>query len=108
AARREDRTSTLQPAQRGEAPWHLRLCRLRPPGLQVAGQVRERHRLAELHRADPRGRAHPSRRHRFSRPHRSALPPLRWSPGSRVRRRPPADRQALLHERRGNDLQRRV
>jgi len=37
-------------------------------------------------------------------PHRSALPPLRRSPGTRVRRRPPSDRVALLHQRRLADL----
>ena len=36
--------------------------------------------------------------------HGSALPPLRRSSGSRVRRRTEADRQALLHERRGDEV----
>jgi hypothetical protein len=35
------------------------------------------------------------------------LPPLWWSSGTRVRRRSEADRVALLHERRGDDLQAR-
>ena len=38
-------------------------------------------------------------------PHRSPLPPLRRPSRPRLRRRPAADRQAPLHQRRGADLQ---
>ncbi len=38
---------------------------------------------------------------------RNAVPPLRWSPRPRVRRRPEADRIALLHEWTGAELQAR-
>jgi peptide-methionine (R)-S-oxide reductase len=41
----------LQPARPGEAPRHLPVRRLRPAGLQLGRQVRQRHRLA---RASPR------------------------------------------------------
>ena len=37
-------------------------------------------------------------------PHRGALQPLRQPPGPRVRRRPAADRPALLHQRRRHEV----
>src|SRR6266849_5043780 len=78
--------------------------RLRAASFRLGDEVRKRHRLAELlyparrcgrddHRSDP---PHD--------PHGSALPPVRWSSGTRVRRRPPPHRAALLHERRFADL----
>ena len=46
-----------------------------------------------------------SRRHAVHDAHRSALPPLRRASRPRLRRRPAADRQTPLHQRRGAELQ---
>ncbi len=49
-------------------------------------------------------RARAARQQRRHVAHRGALPPLWRSSRPRLRRRPPADRPALLHERRGDDV----
>ena len=68
-------------------------------------QVRFRHRLAKfLGSAAQCGRAQ-GRRFAVHGPHRSALPALRRPSRPRLRRRPAADRQASLHQRRRADLQ---
>ena len=67
-------------------------------------QVRQRHRLAELlPPAAGRGRHLDRLQARLS-AHRSALRRLRRAPGPRVQRRPATDRQALLHERAGDEV----
>jgi hypothetical protein len=99
-----DRARRIEPAQQGKSPRHLCLRRLRAAGLQLGSEVRERHRLAELHRADRQCRADQEDRGPVRHPHRSPLPPLRRPSRPRLRRRPAADRQALLHERRGDEL----
>ena len=68
-------------------------------------EVRERHRLAELQRSRAgrdRGYGGPQLRHG---PHRDALQPLRQPSRPCVPGRPAADRPALLHQRRGDELQ---
>src|SRR5690606_38630824 len=78
--------------------------RLRHAAVPRRGEVRERHRLAELHRAGAgRGRDHdrPGLRHG---PHRGALRDLRQPSRPCLPRRPAPDRPALLHQRRGADL----
>jgi hypothetical protein len=77
---------------------------LPPAALPLDGEVRQRHRLAELLRAD-RGRArHEARLQAHPAPHRVPLRPLRRPPGPRLRRRPGAHRPALLQQRRGAAL----
>ena len=84
---------------------HILLCRLRPGAVQVEEEVRERHRLAELQRSGAgRGRGHRGPRLRHA-AHRGALQPLRQPSRPRVSGRPAADRLALLHQRRGDELQ---
>src|SRR5260370_34544770 len=78
--------------------------RMRAASFCLGDEVRKRHRLAELfYPARGRGRDD-DRSDPLHGPHRSALPPVRWSPRTRVRRRPPPHRAALLHERRFADL----
>ena len=79
---------------------HLRRRRVRRAAVQLARQVRFRHRLAELHAS----RSVPDNIQRDRRPpvlpaaHRGPLGARRLAPGPRLRRRPAADRPALLHE----------
>jgi hypothetical protein len=96
------RARRLEPARPRASPRHLRLRRLRPAAVRLGHQVRQRHRLAELLSAAAQRRRHPTedRTFRVMPPHRSALPPLRRPSRPRLRRRPEADRPALLHERR--------
>ena len=70
-------------------------------------QVRQRHRLAELLRAARQRHRHDQRPQLLHGAHRGALPALRRPSGPRVRRRPEADRPALLHERRRAEVHRR-
>ena len=77
---------------------------MRAAPLRRRAQVRERHRLAQFLRAA--GRRHrldgrPQLRHD---PDRSPLQPVRRPPGPRVRRRPAADRTAVLHQRGGAEF----
>ena len=81
-------------------PGHLRRRRLRRAALQLARQVRLRHRLAELH---PAARARQRRRRSTDRSLFMARTEVRskharLAPRPRLRRRPGADRPALLHE----------
>ena len=88
-----------------EAPGHVRLRRLRAAAVRVEEEIRERHRLAELQRSGRgRGRDH-GRPHLRNAAHRGALQPLRQPSRPRVSGRPAADRPALLHQRRGDELQ---
>ena len=107
AAARGDRAPVLQSAAPRGAARHLRVCGLRPRPVLLHDEVRQPHGMAELlgaarqggdHRARPLGRHGPNRRQ---------LPALRRPPGPRVRRWSEADRTALLHERRGDDVQAR-
>ena len=82
----------------------LRVRLLRPAALRLRDQVRLRHGLAELlgRRSRTRQRVDQVDRQRLvMRAHRGRVPPLRRPPGPRLRRRPEADRPALLHELRG-------
>jgi len=104
AAARRHRTPVLQPAQRREAPRHLRLRGLRAPAVPLADEIRQRHRLAELLR-DAAGRVRDAPRlPPVHAAHRIPLRPLRRAPRPRLRRRTGPDRQALLQQRRGTDL----
>ncbi len=67
-------------------------------------QVRKRHRLAELLPAAAGCDRHQDRPQLLHGAHGSALPPLPRPSRSCVRRRPAADRPALLHERRGAEI----
>ncbi len=96
------------PSQQREAQGHLQLRRLRLAALRVGHQVRQWHRLAELLRAAGERGGDAVRRRLRSLPHGSALPPLRRTSRPRLRRRPEADRLALLHERGGDELRARV
>ena len=60
--------------------------------------------LAELRRAARWRRRHDRRPQPLHDAHRGALPPLRRPPRPRVRRRSDADRPALLHERRRDEV----
>ena len=89
-----------------EARRHLRLRRLRPAA------VRRRTKKFESGTGwpsfnDPVPGAVETTEDRALRhgAHRGALQPLRQPPGPRVRGRPAADRPALLHQRRGDELQ---
>ena len=78
---------------------HLRRRRQRRAAFQLARQVRVRHRLAELHASARAGeRRHEDRPQVLHGPHRSPLQARRLAPRARLRRRPGADRPALLHE----------
>ncbi len=79
---------------------HLRRRRLRRAALLVARQVRLRHRLAELHasRSSPDNVDEREDRKALDDPHRGALEARRLAPRPCLRRRPGADRPALLHE----------
>ncbi len=69
--------------------------------IQRGDEVRQRHRLAELLATPAQCGDHPCRQFAGDAPHRSAVSPLRRASRPCLRRRPPAHRQALLHERRG-------
>src|SRR5262249_13537268 len=71
----------------------------------VDDQVRQRHGLAKLLGAAAQGRGHDRRYLLRHGSHRGALQPLRRASRACVRRRPTADRPALLHERPGAGLQ---
>ena len=71
-------------------------------------QVRQRHRLAELLPPAARRDRHLDRLQARLSAHRSALRRLRRAPGPRVQRRAHADRLALLHERAGDEVPRRL
>src|SRR3989442_4366605 len=71
-----------------------------PAGLQLEGQIRQRDRVAELLRA-ARGTARDEARFQDdSAENRIPLCPLRWPPGSRVRRWAEAYGTALVQQRR--------
>ena len=99
------RTAALEPAQRREAPRHLSPA----PAARCRSIVR-----TPSSRAGPAGRASyaPIANAVRTRPDgvgpvqadRSALPALRRASRPCVRRRAATDRQALLHERRGDDV----
>ena len=97
----------IEPAQRRAPQGPVRLRRLRPAAVHVGHQVRERHRLAELLRVDRRRGADQDRRQDDRSAHRVPLRALRRPPGPRLRRRPEADRQALLQQRRRAEVRRR-
>ena len=87
------RAPLLRHAARQQAGGRLRLRLLRPAALFVAGQVRVRHRLAELLPAGGRGeRGHPPRHQLGHGPGGNPLRALRRAPGARLQRRPPAHR----------------
>ena len=97
-------TPFSQPAAEGASYRHVRLRRLRSAALFVKDQIRQRHRLAEFLGAAA-GRSRPSERpHLRHDAHGHFLPPLRRPSRSCVRRRPEADRPALLHGRRGAEV----
>src|SRR5882724_4506517 len=100
AAPRGHRAALQQPAERREAPGHLRLRWLRPAAVLVRDEIRKRHRLAELLQAAGECGRDVDRPLAADGAHRGALPPLRRSPGPCVRGWAEADRPALLHERR--------
>ena len=83
---------------------HVRLRRLRSAPVLLQDQVRQPHRLAELLCPARQCRGHDQRPQLGDAPHRGALPPLRRSPWSCVRGWTQADRAALLHERRGDEV----
>ena len=87
---------------------HIHLRRLRAAAVLIEDQVRQRHRLAELLGAARRTRStrRTTRTLRHG-AHRSALPPMRRPSRPCVRRRPEADRPALLHERRRAEVRAR-
>ena len=74
------------------------------PLFERQDQVRERHRLAEFQHPSPgrdRNDGRPQLRHGA---HRGALLALRLASRPRLPRRAAADRPALLHQRRGDEL----
>ena len=95
-----DRARRDEPPQPREAPGHVRVCRVPRAALPRRGEVRERHRVAELLRADPGRARDPARLQALLAAHRVPLRTLRRAPGARVRRRPRADGAALLQQRR--------
>ena len=86
----------------------LRLRRLRPRSVLLDDEVRQRHRLAELLGAARQRGRHDARHSLGMVAHGGALPPLRRPSRPRVRRRPEADRPALLHERRRDEFKPRA
>ena len=77
----------------------LQVCRLQQRIVQHRHAVRLRDGLAELlEAADQKQRLAAVRRQPRHEPHRSGLRALRLAPGPCLRRRPEADRPALLHE----------
>src|ERR1700743_3326295 len=79
---------------------HVCVRRLPEQAVFLRYQIRQRHRLAEF-LAAVAGRRLATHRHDLGHgARRKPLPPLRRASGPRVRRRPAADRLALLHERR--------
>src|SRR5690606_7348993 len=85
-------------------PGDILLRRLRAGPVLVRDQIRQPHRLAQLlGPAGGRGR-HGAGPFGGNAADRGALQPLRRASGPCLRRRPPPDRVALLHERRGDDL----
>ena len=96
------------PLNTREAQGHVRLRGLRPAAVLVRHEIRERHRLAELLAAAAERGRHHDRQVVLHDAHRGALPPLRRPSRPCVRRRPEADRPALLHERRGAEVRARA
>ena len=87
-----------------EATGRVLLRRLRPAPVREQDEVRQRHRLAELQHAGRRSGRDVGRPELGHDPHRGALRPMRLASRPRVSRRPSADRPALLHQRRGDQL----
>ena len=83
----------------------LLVCGVRSAAVRRRAEVRERDGLAKLFRADRRLNRYDGRSQPWDDAHRSALQPVRRAPGSRISRRSSADRIALLHQRRGVELQ---
>ncbi len=77
---------------------------VRAAAVRVESEVQQRHGLAELLRTDRRTRRDQSRLQADLSPHRVPLRALRRTPRPRLRRRPAADRQALLQQRRGAEI----
>jgi len=93
--------------EKTDAEWRAQLTpqqydilrRLRPAAVFLRDEVRKRNRLAELLQAARQRGRHDGRPYLRHGAYRSALPPLRRSSRPRLRRRPQADRLALLHGR---------
>ena len=107
-ARGGDRAGLHQPAARRAPQGDVRLRRLRAAAVQLGDQVRERHRLAELLAAAAACRRRAHRPQPADGAHRSAVRALRRASRPRLRRRAQADRPALLHERAGAEVPRRL
>jgi hypothetical protein len=84
---------------------HVCVRGVRSTAVRRGQEIRERNGLAQFLCADRRIHRHHRRSEPWHDPHRSALQPVRWTSGSRVPRRSTADRTALLHQRRGPELQ---
>src|SRR5262245_58297937 len=93
-------------AEYGEAAGRVRVRGVLPAALLVRREVRQRHGLAELLPESARSRRDEARLQAAA-THRVPLRPLQRTPGSRVRRRPPADGPALLQQRRRAPLRSR-
>ncbi|CAA9220209.1 MAG: Peptide-methionine (R)-S-oxide reductase MsrB, partial [uncultured Craurococcus sp.] len=100
AARARHGAPWHQPAECREAPWHLRLRRLRHGAFRIRHQIRERHRLAELLRPDRGQCRHHHRPQLLHDADGGALRPLRRPSRPCLPGRAAADRPPLLHERR--------
>ena len=98
------REALQQPAQRRAPARDLRMRGLRFGPVLLDHEVRQWHRLAELLESPGQRRTRADRQHCGHVTHRGTLPSLRRPPRPRLQRWPPADRPALLHERRGDDL----
>src|SRR5438552_1384136 len=96
AARGRHRARRHERAQRGETRRRVRLRRLRPAALHLGNEVRVGHRLAELLHQHPGGLRDEEGLLPDLPAHRVPLHALRRAPRPPVRRRPAADRPALV------------
>jgi len=103
--RRKGTEPPFQPVRRQPPEGTLSMRMLRQRTVQLGHQVRVGHGMAELLRADSE-RECPDRCRSFPLhdPHRGAVRAMRRASGARLRRRPAADRPALLHEFRGTEI----
>src|SRR5689334_23159549 len=90
----------VEPTRVRTSQGHLFLCRLRSSPVLLGYEIRERDRLAELLSSVAARHRDQLRQEFFRGPHRSALPALRRTSRTRIRRRAETDRLALLHGRR--------
>ena len=90
----------IEPARPRKAPRRVRLRGLQPAAVHLGDEIRQRHRLAQLFHHHSRRIRHQPRFQADPPAHRVPLRALRRAPRPSVRRRPGADRAALLQQRR--------